>query len=181
MIVFIAGSILTAHHIQHIVVHLLRASGSNKTFPLLGDHIRDISLLGIEVISHRFRFILLIPIFKQGITELFTNRVKTEFGKHQAAVQAHLDILRLQPDLLVFDISFTIQICPVTGCHHHRVFCLINNRSIQSYLLRLSRIGSKDRTIGDSCRYRIPYDRQYGIPRGNQLLRIHHQSPGEEI
>ena len=91
----VAGGIFTTHHIQDIVVHLLCTTGSYESLSLLGDHIGNIPFLGIEVITHRFRFVLLITILKQRVTELFTDRVETELGKHQAAVQAHLYIFSL--------------------------------------------------------------------------------------
>ena len=181
MVVLIAGRIFTAYHVHYIVFHLLRAAGCYITFPLLGDHIRNISFPGSKVIAHRLRFILLVAVLKQRVTELLTDRVETEFGEYQTTVHIHLDHFSLQSDLLVFYITFTVQISPVTGSHDNRVLCLISNRRVETGLFFRNGIRSQCRTVSCDRNYRIPHNSQHSIRRGNQLLRIHHQSPGEEI
>ena len=136
----VAGRILTTHHVQDIPFHLFRSPGGNIPFALLGNHVRDISFLGTEIIPHRLRLILLVALLKQRIAKLLPDRVESKLSEHDATIHIHLNQFGLQLDILVFDIAFPVKICPVASCHHDRIGRLITDRSIQPGLLLRNRI-----------------------------------------
>ena len=168
----IASGITATHHIQDIALHLFRPSGRHVTLALLGDHVGDVTLLRLEVITHGLRLILLLAILEKRIAKLIPDRVEAEFGVHHTAVQVHLDQLGLQFYILVFNVSFSIQVGPIPGGHHHRVRRLISHGSVQTGLFLRNRVIRQGETIRGLCQKRIR--------RSLQILRIDGKAPGPQ-
>ena len=118
---------------------------------------------GLDSIGEEFGY----PLFKDGDQEYESKTMRYNFNTKKGYIT---DVITQQGEGFV-----------TAGSHYHRVFRLVNNRCIETDLIVLGRVGYKDCTISGCLRYRIPIDWQYGITRGNQLLRIHHQSPCEKI
>ena len=135
MVVVVASGILTAAHVNLIVGALLRFLTHYVSFALLGHNLVDETLLALEVVAHFLRFVRSASVLEHRQAGFHAGAVGHTACKDRTAIHVHGDDLGCQFYLLIIHLALAIQVHKAPFGKHDGVIGLINNRSIERFLL----------------------------------------------
>ena len=122
VLVVVAGGVASVLDVVFIVFHLLGSSAGEITFALLCDYVGDESLLALEVVAHRLRFIFTARVLEHRRTLKVAHAVGASKRIHLAVVHVHLYFHRLEVNLPIGHLALSIHIGIIAAEEHQRIF-----------------------------------------------------------
>ena len=107
----VAGGVFGIFHIEHAVVHALRAFALQETVALFRLHTGDESPLGFEVERHAFAFIRVVALLVYRATLDGAERVDCSYGMYERGVHVHDDGIGLKVHVLIVYLCLSEEQC----------------------------------------------------------------------
>ena len=127
----VARGIFSVTHVNLVVRTLLGLLTGHIPFTLLSDNAIDETFLRLEVIAHDFRFVRRFAILEDRRSGCHPCRILHTAGKYRTAIHIHGNDGRSQLDILVIDLSVSIQVGKSSTGKHDGVTRLVYHRGIQ--------------------------------------------------